>query len=224
MNGRQFATGEYGSWCETVTTQVLDARDRGTIQAAAAAVECGELIILPTDTVYGVGTNAFDERSIRRLFTSKQRDRDRGIPVLIADTADLGKIATDIPLLAEKLIALFWPGPLTLVLPKRQGLPPSLSLTDSVAVRMPDHKLCREVIRAAGGVLAATSANLSGRAPAVHVSAALYDLAGSVRIAVNDGPSGGQMASTVVDVTGESPRVLRPGPLSIEELMQGVRP
>jgi L-threonylcarbamoyladenylate synthase len=224
MNSKKFATGKYDSWCGTVTTQVLDARDDGTIQSAAAAVECGELIILPTDTVYGVGTNAFDERSIRHLFTSKQRDRDRGIPVLIADTADLGKIATDIPQMAEKLIALFWPGPLTLVLPKGPGLPPNLSLTDSVAVRMPDHKLCREIIRAAGGALAATSANLSGRAPAVQVSQALYDLAGSVSIAVDDGPSGGQMASTVVDVTGESPRILRQGPLSIADLMQGVRP
>ncbi len=228
MNSKQFAIGEMdpgnGSWFGPVTTQVLDAGDGAAIPAAAAAVQRGELIILPTDTVYGIGTNAFNEGAIRRLFAAKQRDWDKGIPVLIADTADLEIIATDIPPLAEKLIARFWPGPLTLVLSKRENLPTSISLTNKVAVRMPDHDVCREIIHAAGGALAATSANLSGRAPALLISEALSDLAGSVSIAVDDGPSGGQMASTVVDVSGESLRILRVGPLSLEELIQGVRP
>jgi len=228
MNSKQFAIGEIdpgsGSWYGPVTTQVLDAGDGATIPVAAAALQRGELIILPTDTVYGIGTNAFDEGAIRRLFAAKQRDCDKGIPVLIADTADLFQIATDIPLMARRLIARFWPGPLTLVLSKREILPPSLSLTDEVAVRMPDHDVCREIIRAAGGAIAATSANLSGRAPAQLINEALKDLAGSVTIAVDDGPSGGQMASTVVEVSRESLRILRPGPLSLEVLMQGVQP
>ena len=228
MNNKQFAIGEMdpgnGSWFGSVTTQIVDASDGDSIPAAAAAARRGELIILPTDTVYGIGTNAFNDGAIHRLFAAKQRDWDKGIPVLIADATDLEQVAMDIPPLAEKLIARFWPGPLTLVLSKRENLPPSLSLTDKVAVRMPDHDVCREIIRAAGGALAATSANLSGRAPALLISEALSDLAGSASIAMDGGPSGGQVASTVVDLGGESLRVLRAGPLSIEELMRGVRP
>lgn len=223
MSISQFAMDERGSprrtWFQT-TTQVLAAADPGAIPAAAAAVQRGELIIVPTDTVYGVGSNAFDELAVLRLFAAKQRERAKGIPILIADAADLMKIAAEVPPTAEQLIARFWPGPLTIVLPKRPDLPPAISQTATIAVRMPDHKLCREIIRAAGGALAATSANLSGRKPALVVREALHDLAGVASVAIDDGPSAGQVASTVVDVTGDLPRILRAGPLAIADLLQ----
>lgn len=223
MKNRQFLTDEkeyppYRLRHEARTTQLLAAADPGLIAAVTAAVRRGELIILPTDTVYGVGANAFDEEAIGRLYVIKQRAREKGIPILLADLSDLAKIASDVPPAAEKLIARFWPGPLTLVLPKRQDLPPSISSTGSVAVRLPDHAASRKIIRAAGGALAATSANLSGQAPAKNVAEALYALAGTVSLAVDDGPSGGQMASTVIDCTGDTIRLLRAGPLSMEEL------
>lgn len=210
-------------WRHTVTTQVLAAGDPETIAAAAAAVQSGELVIVPTDTVYGVGANAFDDRAVRRLYAAKQRERSKGIPILIAEPVDLPTIALDIPPLAEALIARFWPGPLTLILPKHPDLPPSISETDSIAVRMPDHALCRAIIRACGGALAATSANLSGQAPALVVREALDDLAGRAAVAVDDGPSGGQVASTVLDVTGDEPRILRAGPLTMDDLFQEAR-
>ena len=202
----------------TVTTQVLAADDPRVISEAADAVLRGDLIILPTDTVYGVGASAFDGRAIESLYVAKRRSLDKGIPILIADGADLERLVTDVPSRAAALIRRFWPGPLTLVLPKRKDLPAVISQSDSIAVRMPDHDLSRRLIRAAGGALAATSANLSGHPPALTVNMALQDLAGSVVVAVDAGPSRGEQASTVVDCTGEDLRILRSGPLSMSDL------
>ena len=225
MNNRQFLTEDwsyppYRLRHRTKTTQVLRSTDPNTIPAVSAAIQRNELIILPTDTVYGVGTNAFDEEAIRCLFVVKQRAREKGIPILIAELSDLEKVAIDISPVAHNLITRFWPGPLTLVLPKRLNLPPAISNSDYVAVRLPDHDVSREIIRAAGGALATTSANLSGRAPAQTVDEALRELAGAVTLAVDDCPSGGQMASTVVDCTRETIRILRSGPLAMEDLLQ----
>lgn len=210
-----------GDRYKTVTTQLFASSDPDAIPAVTTAIQRGELIILPTDTVYGVGASAFDERAIQCLFFAKQRSGDKGIPILLADESDLEKVAASVPPIARRLIARFWPGPLTLVLPKRKDLPPSISETESVAVRMPDHTVGREIIRAAGGTLATTSANLSGNAPAKSAREALSELAGAVAIVVDDGPSGGEMASTVVDCTGDSIRILRHGPIAMEDLLEG---
>ena len=207
----------------TVTTQVLAADDPDVISVTAAAVLRGDLIILPTDTVYGVGAAAFDGQAIEFLYIAKQRSHDKGIPVLIADVTDLDNLVTDLSPWAAALIERFWPGPLTLVLPKRSNLPQAISLGDSIAVRMPDHDLSRRLIRTAGGALAATSANLSGQPPALTVKMALQDLAGYVGVAVDAGPSQGEQASTVVDCTGDELRILRPGPLSMSDLAKVVR-
>lgn len=225
MNNRQYLTEErgyppYRLRHSTKTTQVLRSTDPDMIPAVSAAIQRNEVIILPTDTVYGVGTNAFDEDAVRCLFVVKQRAREKGIPILIAELSDLEKIAIDIPPVANRLIARFWPGPLTLVLPKRPDLPPAISNSNYVAVRLPDHDVSREIIRAAGGALATTSANLSGRAPAQTVDEALRELAGAVTLAIDDGPSGGQVASTVVDCTRDEIRILRSGPLAMEDLLQ----
>ena len=224
MNGTRFANEKKKvSPCsrrqKTVTTQLFTSGDPDTIPVVAEAIQRGELIILPTDTVYGVGTSAFDEEAIQCLFFVKQRSGEKGIPILLADESDLDKVAANVPPIARSLMTKFWPGPLTLVLPKRKDLPPSISETESVAVRMPDHEVGREIIRAAGGTLATTSANLSGNAPAKSAREALRELAGAVAIVVDDGPSGGQMASTVVDCTGDTIRILRHGPVTMEDLL-----
>jgi L-threonylcarbamoyladenylate synthase len=205
---------------KTVTTQLFTSGDPDTIPVVAEAIQRGELIILPTDTVYGVGASALDEEAIQCLFFVKQRSGEKGIPILLADESDLEKVAANVSPIARSLMAKFWPGPLTLVLPKRKDLPPSISETESVAVRMPDHEVGREIIRAAGGILATTSANLSGNAPAKSAQEALRELAGAVAIVVDDGPSGGQRASTVVDCTGDAIRILRHGPVTMEDFLE----
>jgi L-threonylcarbamoyladenylate synthase len=225
MNNTQFPMNkENGSPCEsrhkTITTQIFASNDPDTLPAVAEAVRQNKLIVFPTDTVYGVGASALDDEAIQCLYFVKQRSTDKGIPILLSDISDLQKAATNVPSYAEDLIVRFWPGPLTLVLPKQKDLPPSISETESIAVRIPDHDISRAIIRAAGGMLAATSANLSGHAPAQTAHDALNDLAGAVAIVVDDGLSGGGVASTVVDCTGDSIRILRPGPLMLEDLLE----
>ncbi len=225
MRGRRILQNEkifspQGLWNETVTTQIVSSSDPLVVPSAAAAIARGDLLILPTDTVYGIGTSAFDEQAIQRLYSAKNRSVDKGIPILIADQLDLEKLASEIPAIAESLIERFWPGPLTIVFHKRKSLPASLSQTDSIAVRMPDHELAREIIRAGGGALAATSANRSGKAPALTVREALCELAGAVALAIDDGPSAGGAASTVIDCTTNAIRELRAGPIALEVLLK----
>jgi L-threonylcarbamoyladenylate synthase len=225
MNNTRFSVNEKkgpprGGRHKTVTTQLFAANDPHMLLAVEEAIQRSELIILPTDTVYGVGASAFDEQAIQCLYFVKHRSLEKGIPLLLADISDLHKATAAVSHTAEKLITRFWPGPLTLVLPKREDLPPSISETENVAVRMPNHDISRAIIRAAGGMLATTSANLSGLAPARTARDALNDLTGAVAVVVDDGPSGGDVASTVVDCTGESIRILRPGPISLEDLLE----
>jgi L-threonylcarbamoyladenylate synthase len=228
MNNREIPVGKENHLADsprqvTATAQVVDAAEPGAIKTAASALLRGELVLFPTDTVYGIAANAFNEQAIHSLFIAKQRERTKGIPVLIADVVDLEKVIRDIPAIAEDLITRFWPGPLTIVLPKQETLPPPISNTSTVAVRMPDHELCRAIIRSAGGAVAATSANISGRDPAHTINEALFELAGSVSVAVDGGNSGGQVASTVVDVADGTIRILRRGPLMWEDLVEAVR-
>jgi len=206
-----------------VTAQVLVASDPNAVPAAAAAAARGELVILPTDTVYGVATTAADESAVKRLFLAKRRPWDKGIPILIADVSVLEDIVLGVPSGAWKLMDEFWPGPLTIVLPKRPDLPDALSQTAAIAVRMPDLPVCRDIIGVAGGALAVTSANLSGHAPATTAEMALYDLAGYVSTAVDAGPSPMQQASTVVDCTVQPWRILRRGPIPVYSIMGASR-
>lgn len=182
----------------------------------AVFVCTGKLVVIPTDTVYGVGCHALDDAAIRRLYQIKQRPLYKAIPVLLADIADLEKVANHLPLMAQEYINKHWPGALTIVLPKRAGLPPALSPDDTIAVRIPDHQAARAVIRAAGGVMAVTSANLSGQPPAETAEQALAQLGGLVTAVLDDGPSPKGLASTVIDCTGDSPVVLRQGPVVID--------
>jgi L-threonylcarbamoyladenylate synthase len=206
----------------SVTTQLLSANDPGAVPTAAAAIRRGELIILPTDTVYGIGSSALDNEAVLRLISAKQRPREKGIPILIADVGDLDKIVSEVSPLAKSLIAQFWPGPLTIILPKHENLPTALTDTDRVAVRLPDHDFCRRLIRLAGGALAASSANLSGQAPATNVKMAVQYLAGTVSVAIDGGPSGTEQASTVVECVDDTIRILRSGPLTLKDL-EGAR-
>ncbi len=197
-------------------TQHLLANRTDNINQTAVYVSAGQLVVIPTDTLYGVGCQAFNDAAIRRLYQIKQRPLNKAIPILLADLTDILKIAQSVPEVAQTIITRHWPGALTLVLPKRQGLPPALSPDETIAVRIPNHEVARAVIRAAGGAMAVTSANLSGQPPAETAGQALAYLDGLVTAVLDDGPAPMGMASTVIDCTGTIPVVLRHGPVIIE--------
>jgi L-threonylcarbamoyladenylate synthase len=200
-------------------TTILSTSEIDAISQTAAAARAGHLVVIPTDTVYGVGCTVWEEAVIRRLYAAKMRPLHKAIPVLLADHADLKKIVAAVPPLAKALIDRFWPGPLTIVLPKRDHLPPVLSPHNTVAVRMPNHPAARAVIRAAGGAMAVTSANASGSPPALNAAAAYNALAGRVKVVLDDGRAPVGEPSTVLDLSGNEPKILRPGPLTLADLV-----
>jgi len=201
-----------------MTTRRLDAADPTAIATAADLLRRGLPVVLPTDTVYGVGVLPFDAAAVDRLYAVKGRPAEKGIPILLGDVADVAHVAGIIPPAAAALMAHFWPGPLTLIVPRRPELPANLSPDDTIAVRVPDHAVTRALIRAAGGAVAATSANVSGQPPARAADEALLALGGRVAAVLDDGPSPGGVASTVVDCTVDPPVVRRVGPLAAADL------
>jgi L-threonylcarbamoyladenylate synthase len=192
------------------------AGDLQAIIQTAAAIRRGELVVYPTDTLYGIGTYAFDEKAIRSLYSVKGRPSEKGIPILLADATNLDRVARDVPQIVQELIERFWPGPLTLIVPKQDSLPPSISVNPGVAVRIPDNETARAVIRAAGGAVATSSANRSGHPPAQTAEQALAELGDAVSIVLDGGPTGKSVPSTIVDCTAKRMRILRQGPISEE--------
>jgi len=184
------------------------------ILAASIAIGRGELIVIPTDTVYGVACSPFDEAAIQRLYDAKQRAPDKALPVLLADPGDALRVATGFPPLAARLIARFWPGALTITLPKRSGLPPNLSTYESIGVRVPDHIALRSLIRAAGGAIAVSSANISGMASPSKVQQAAAMLGDCVAVYLDGGTMSGSLASTVVEAHGNTVHIVREGPVT----------
>jgi L-threonylcarbamoyladenylate synthase len=153
------------------------------------------------------------------IYAAKQRPFNKPIPILLADSSDLRQVVRTIPAVAQTFINEYWPGPLTLLLPKHPDLPAEISNNDSVAVRIPNNRVGRDIIRAAGGALAVTSANLSGQEPAETAVDALNKLAGWVTAVVDDGPSPHAEASTILDCTGHELKILREGPISTQSLL-----
>ena len=199
-------------------TRLLRADSPAALAEAADWLRRGYAVVFPTDTVYGVGVTPFDDAALRRLYDLKQRPVEKGIPVLLADMTDLDRVATSIPHSAAGMIERHWPGPLTLIIPRRPDLPAAISPNANLAVRVPDHAVARALIREAGGAVAASSANLSGQEPARSGEEALAALGGRVAVVLDDGPSPGGQASTIVDCTATRPVVLREGPLSAADL------
>jgi L-threonylcarbamoyladenylate synthase len=195
-------------------TKHLRADRAEAIDEAAGYLRQGKLVVYPTDTVYGLAASAHGPAAIERLFQVKGRPADKGIPILLAEAADVTKVAREVPAAAERLMARYWPGPLTLVLPRLPGLPEGISANDGVAVRVPDHPVARQLIQAAGGALPTTSANRSGGQPAETAADALRIFEGQVAAVLDGGPARLGLASTIVDCTTTPPQVLRLGPVS----------
>jgi L-threonylcarbamoyladenylate synthase len=189
-----------------------------TLARALALLRGGEPIAFPTDTVYGVGAPAHDAAAVLRLYAVKRRPRAQAIPLLIADAADLASVAANVPALALALARL-WPGALTLVLPAAPELPPELLAGGATAaVRLPDHAWLRGLIRALGGPLAATSANLHGGPDPQTAADVAAQLGDALPLIVDGGPTPGPVPSTIVDCTGTEPRLLRAGALPWERI------
>ena len=199
------------------TTQVLPAADPNSLDHAAELLRAGQLVAFPTDTVYGVGAPAFDAQAVASIYIAKERPPEKAIPVLIADESDLLRVAASVPDSACALIARFWPGGLTLVLPKGPGVPEMVSSDETVAVRIPDLNLARALMRLTGP-LAATSANRSGQPSPVTADDVIVQLGGRIAAVLDGGPCPGGIPSTVVDGVASPPRVLREGALSLAAL------
>jgi tRNA threonylcarbamoyl adenosine modification protein (Sua5/YciO/YrdC/YwlC family) len=188
------------------------------IDEAVSAVLRGELIVLPTDTVYGVAADAFSASAVDALLAAKGRDRTMPVPVLVGSEPMLEALIDDLPEVARALTEKFWPGALTLVARHTAHLAWDLGETrGTVAVRMPDHEIALDVISRAGP-LATSSANRSGHTPPATMLEARLQLGAAVSVYLDGGPSGSSVASSIVDVTGESPRLLRAGAIDIERL------
>ncbi len=195
-------------------TRILPADEPTALDQAAELIRAGQVIAAPTDTVYGLVCRADDPQAIRRLYAVKERPLEKALPVLLAGEEQLPQVIADVPRLARLLMARFWPGPLTLVLPARPDLPRVLTGGGAtVAVRVPDHPFLRALARRAGP-LASSSANRSGEPPARTAQEVLAQLAGRIPLVVDGGEAPGGVASTVVDVTGPLPRILREGPVA----------
>ncbi|GEJ97791.1 L-threonylcarbamoyladenylate synthase [Streptomyces sp. NPDC003388] len=200
-----------------------DATDRVTgLREAASAVRRGELVVLPTDTVYGIGADAFSSEACADLLAAKGRGRNMPSPVLIGSPNTLHGLVTDFSELAWELVDAFWPGALTLVARHQPSLQWDLGDTrGTVAVRMPLHPVAIELLTEVGP-MAVTSANLTGHPAPEDCDAAQRMLGDSVSVYLDGGPTPGNVPSSIVDVTGEVPVLLRQGALSPEELRKVV--
>jgi tRNA threonylcarbamoyl adenosine modification protein (Sua5/YciO/YrdC/YwlC family) len=187
-------------------------------RAAVDAIEVGDLVVLPTDTVYGIAADAFKADAVQRLLDAKGRGRDMPPPVLISVVESLDALATDVPDAGRKLCEEFWPGPLTVICHAQTSLMWDLGETQgTVALRVPDHENTRELLSRTGP-LAVSSANKSGQPAALDVYDAEEQLQDSVAVYLDGGPVTGGQPSTIVDITGDVPRLVRLGALSLEQL------
>lgn len=188
------------------------------LAAATTAIRAGELVVLPTDTVYGLAADAFDPAAVRRLLAAKGRGREMPPPVLVGSVATLDALAATVPSWASDLVAHHWPGPLTIIVREQSSLRWDLGDTrGTVAVRMPHDAVALALLERTGP-LAVSSANLTGRPAATDADQAAEMLADRVSVILDSGPTLDDRPSTIVDCTGPQPRVLRVGAVPVEEL------
>lgn len=190
------------------------------IAAAAEAVRGGEVVVLPTDTVYGVGVDAFDADAVAAVLAAKGRGREMPMPVLVPNAQTVDGLATDVPAYARDLIRAFWPGPLTLVLHSQSSLMWDLGETNgTVALRMPQNDAALRLL-AEVGPMAVTSANVSGQPPAQTILDAATQLGSVVSVYLDAGASTCSLVSTILDCTRESPVILRAGAISAGQIQE----
>jgi L-threonylcarbamoyladenylate synthase len=198
-------------------TELLKAEHPSAINHAADVLNHGGLVAFPTDTVYGLAALPFKEEYVEALFAAKGRNNTRAVAILIAEYPDLKKVVAQFNEKADRLAHHFWPGPLTLVVPKLPILPDALSPDGTIGVRMPDHPFALSLLRKIGP-LAVTSANISGQDNANSADEVYQQLNGRVHLILDGGKTTGGVPSTVVDCLSPSLTMLRQGPITLEEL------
>lgn len=191
------------------------------IRQAAKIIKSGGVVAFPTETVYGLGANALDSKSVRKIFAAKGRPSDNPLIVHISDIAEVGILADNIPNTAYDLMERFWPGPLTIVLKKSKIVPKIVTGgLDTVAIRMPKNKIAQGLIREADVPIAAPSANVAGRPSPTTAKHVKEDLSGKISLIIDGGPTKIGIESTVVDLSKKTPMLLRPGSVTLEQLRE----
>ena len=198
-----------------------------SIEEAAQLIRDGELVGMPTETVYGLGANALDETAVRKIFAAKGRPADNPLIVHVSCLDEIVPLVKYIPESAKRLMEAFWPGPMTLILPKSDAIPSVVSAgLDTVGIRLPQSEAARALIRAAGRPIAAPSANRSGRPSPTTAQHVFEDMDGRIPLILDGGASEVGVESSVIDATGEVPVILRPGgitPEMVERVLGDVR-
>lgn len=205
-----------------VNSGITEEEPNQDLETAAEILKQGGLVAFPTETVYGLGGDALNPEASKKIYEAKGRPSDNPLIVHIADEADLQKIARDIPEAAYKLMDVFWPGPMTMIFHKKPIVPDSTTGgLDTVAVRMPSHNVAYELIRRSGVMIAAPSANTSGRPSPTIASHVKEDLEGKIDMIIDGGDCRYGIESTIIDMTSEIPTILRPGYIT-EEMLEDV--
>ena len=195
--------------------------DTDVMEQAGKLIAEGELVAFPTETVYGLGGDALDPDASRRIYAAKGRPSDNPLIVHIADFDDMKRVAREVPEQAKKLADAFWPGPLTMIVWKSDAVPEATTGgMQTVAVRMPNHPVALELIRRSGCLIAAPSANTSGRPSPTEAQHVAEDLSGKIAMILDGGPVGIGIESTIIDLTEEKPMILRPGYITPEMLSE----
>jgi L-threonylcarbamoyladenylate synthase len=188
------------------------------IEKGVKILHKGGVVAFPTDTVYGLGADAFNSTAVERIYEIKNRPKHQKLPLLIADVGSLTTLAKPIPEIAWFLARRFWPGGLTLVLPKADTLPAYLASGPTIAVRVPDHPVCLALIQQLENPIIGTSANISGQPAALTAEEVGKQLGGKIDFIINGGKCPGGKESTVVDATREPPIILRQGIIPSDEI------
>ena len=204
-----------------MNTEIIPIQDAHALPTALQILAQGGVVAFPTDTVYGLGALITLPKAIAQLYSAKERPLEKAIPVLLGSSDDLTHVAAEPPLIARKLAQRFWPGPLTLIVPRLASLPDILGPLPTVGVRVPDHPAAQALLQAAGP-LAVTSANRSGAANPRTADDVYSQLGGKIPLILDGGSTPGGSPSTVVDCTTPNLKVLRSGPISLQMLQEAL--
>lgn len=202
-------------------TKIISADHPNAIKRALELIRSGKLVAFPTDTVYGLGAQAFSLQAIQKLFQVKNREPNRAIPILLGGLDQLDLVTVSMGYMALRLAEVFWPGPLTLVVPRHPSLPDIIAPGNTIGIRMPDHPLALSLL-GMSGPLATTSANLSGASSPQTAQEVRTQLNRRIPLILDGGRTPGGVPSTVVSCTDKEPVVLRPGPIRMDDLLRAL--
>lgn len=201
--------------------RVLAADTEGAVETAVQVIREGGLLVFPTDTVYGLAADAWNPAAVRKIYSVKDREQLKAIPVLLGQANQLLQVAMEPPPIVWQLAERFWPGALTMVVKRLPALPREVTPTDTVGLRVPDHPFALALLMQ-HGPLAVTSANRSGASSARDPQSVIDDLGDGIDLLIDGGVTAGGVPSTVLDCTTSPPVILRSGPLGLEQLLNAV--